>query len=198
MSKKNIVVYDLEIENVIDGKNVTWSTYDKMGLSTGCLYDYKTDDYSVYFKDDIPSLCERLNNADLVVGFNTTGFDNNLLRALGGNLKPDSELKNFDMLFHSRAAVGWVPGARYPTGMKLDNHLEATFGLEFMKTGHGEDAPKMWQEKKFGQVISYCLADVKREKMLFEQIVNKQWVETAAHGKRFIDLTHFKEIIYGS
>lgn len=187
MIGKNIVVYDCEIENVIDGKVISWDTYDKMGLSVACLYDYLDDDYKVYFREDIPALCERLNSADLVVGFNTTGFDNKLLRALGGDLRPDDSLKNWDILYWSRRAIGWKEGVRFPSGLRLDNHLESIFGDKFKKTGDGALAPVWWQEGKRSQVITYCLADVKRERMLFEHIFNYGWVSTLAHGCREID-----------
>lgn len=198
--EKNVVVYDCEIKNVIDGERVTWSTFDRMGLSVACLYDYLTDDYSVYFEEDIKDLCERLNAADLVVGFNTTGFDNRLLRGLGGPLMPDrdlktlaplsgekSGLKNWDMLYWSRRSIGWDESKKYPQGLRLDNHLEATFGNRFKKTADGAMAPVWWQEGKKAKVISYCLADVKRERMLFEHIVDYGQVSTAAHGIRKID-----------
>jgi DEAD/DEAH box helicase domain-containing protein len=191
---QNIVVYDCEIENEIDGKEVTWSTYDKMGLSVACLYDYATDDHSVFFREDIPELCARLNSAALVVGFNTTGFDNSLLRALGGDLKPDNHLANYDLLTWSRYSVGWKQGERMPSGMNLDAHLEATFGKAFMKTGHGAEAPKWWKEGKQAKVVSYCLADVKRERALFEHIVYKGWAATATHGKRFIDTSMVRQV----
>lgn len=186
---KNIVVYDCEIENEIDGQSVTWSTYDKMGFSVGCLYDYRTDDYHVYFRDDIKDLAGRLNEADLVIGFNTMGFDNNLLRALGSDLKADGELKNYDLLHHSRSACGWRQGDRFPTGLKLDNHLEATFGKAHMKTEDGAMAPVMWRQGQRGRTVTYCLGDVKRERMLFEHIFFKGWAATATHGRKFFDLS---------
>lgn len=192
---KNIVVYDCEIENVIDGVNVTWGTYDKMGLSVACLYDYQTDDNHVYFKKDLQQLCARLDAADLVVGFNTTGFDNKLLRALGGILKDDDELPNWDILEWSRKATGWDGSRTFPKGLKLDDHLEGTFGADYMKTGHGEMAPKWWQEGKVGQVVSYCLADVKRERMLFEHIVQHGWVKTKANGLKYIDLSGLNTVL---
>ena len=156
----NIVVYDTEIENIIDGKEITWNDHAKMGFSVGCLYDFLTDDYSVYLKPDIQELANRLNRADLVVAFNQIGFDNRLMIAMGADLRAD--LPNYDMLVESRKSIGWEPSQKFPSGMKLDDHLEATFGKEHMKTGHGEKAPIWWQEGKYAQVISYCLADVKR------------------------------------
>src|SRR5690606_37086262 len=117
---KNIVVYDCEIENDVDGKEVTWDRKDKMGFSVGCLYDYLTDDYHVFLKEDINQLADRLNKADLVVGFNILGFDNELVRAQGGDLKPDSELKCYDILYYSRLSIGWTPDQRFPKDMRLD------------------------------------------------------------------------------
>lgn len=185
LAGKNIVVYDLEIEHVIDGKDITWNDHDKMGLSVGCLYDFRTDDYSVYFKADIQPLCGRLNETGtMIVAFNQIGFDNKLLRALGGDLKPDSELNNYDMLLESRKAVGWTEKMRFPSGLKLDDHLEATFGKDQMKTAHGALAPKWWSAGRRGEVVTYCLADVKRERMLFQHIVDFGWAQTKAHGKQ--------------
>lgn len=186
----NIVVYDCEIVNEIKG-NITWNDHDKMGLSVACLYDYRTDDYSVYFDQASRELADRLNEADLVVGFNTTGFDHKLVHAVTGRL--DADLmdveceRNYDMLYWSRRAMGWSPSAKFPSGMRLDNHLESTFGREFMKTGDGANAPIWWQQGLISKVTSYCLSDVKRERMLFEHIVRYGWVSTFAHGKRDID-----------
>lgn len=191
----NIVVYDCEIENEIDGQNVTWYTYDKMGFSVAALYDYRTGDYSIYLKDDVPALAERLNTADLVVAFNHIGFDNKLVAAHGGVLRDN--LAHYDMLVESRKSIGWTPDQRFPSGMKLDDHLQATFGAAFMKTGHGEMAPKWWQQGLKSKVISYCLADVNRERRLFEHIVNKGWAATVTHGKRFFDLTLIERALNG-
>lgn len=188
LTGKNIVVYDCEIENDVDGKKVTWARKDLMGLSVACLFDYRSGDFEVYFKEDIQRLAARLNEADLVVGFNILGFDNELVRAQGGDLKPDSELKHYDLLEWSRKSVGWTPNAKFPTGLKLDDHLEATFGRDFMKTEDGALAPKMWRDGKRGQVVSYCLADVRREKALFEHVWEFGWAGTKTHGKRMWDV----------
>lgn len=183
----NIVVFDCEIENDVDGTMVTWDRKDLMGFSVGCLFDYKTGDYGVYFKEDIQRFADRLNSADLIVGFNILGFDNDLIRAQGGKLKSDSELNHYDLLYYSRLAMGWTPSQRFPKGMRLDDHLQATFGKENMKTEDGAMAPKMWRDGRKGEVVSYCLADVKREKMLFEHVFNYGWAKTEMHGKRDFD-----------
>lgn len=186
---KNIVVFDCEIENDVDGKKVTWDRKDLMGFSVGCLFDYRTGDYGVYFKKDIQRFAERLNNADLCVGFNILGFDNELVRAQGGELLPDEKLKHYDILYYSRLATGWAPGQKYPKGLRLDDHLRATFGDEYMKTEDGALAPKMWRDGKIGEVVTYCLSDVRREAMLFEWIVVNGHVSTNEHGRKNLDRT---------
>lgn len=185
---KNIVVFDLEIENEIDGTNVTWTTFDKMGFSVGCLYDYMTDDYHVFLKEDIEEMAVRINTAAVAVGFNTKSFDTSLVNAISPT-KIREDMKHYDMLIESRKAIGWKEGDRFPSGMKLDDHLEFTFGKAHMKTGHGELAPRWWREGKKSKVISYCLADVKREKKLFDHICYKGWAGTKTHGRRFFDLS---------
>lgn len=183
---RKIVVYDLEIENEVDGVNVTWDTKDKMGISCGGAFSYATGDYMLFMKDNMEELVELLNNADLIVAFNQIQFDNPLLRATGYKLKEDSDLKNYDMLVESRKATGWRPGDRFPKGLKLDNHLEGTFGVSFMKGGNGADAPKWWQQKLVGKLLNYQIRDIRVEKGLFEHIWEYGYVRTAEHGQKLL------------
>lgn len=200
LTGKNIVVFDTEIQKTIDGIAVTWAEHHKMGLSVACAFDYRDGDYKVYFEKDGKELCERLNDADLVVGFNTKGFDNLLMRTFKGSnnepfLAPDSILKNWDILEQSRLATGWTENARFPKGLRLDDHLLGTFGESFMKTADGADAPKMFQDGHIGKLVTYCLADVRREKTLFEHIVQHGWVKTATHGQKYLDLTKIMNLL---
>lgn len=158
---KNIVVYDLEIKNVIDGKKITWANHDKMGISVGVAFDYLTSEFKVFMDDNIEDLVHLLNRADVVSGFNILGFDQKLLNATceASHIKPNS----YDLLLESRLASGWTPDKRFPSGMRLDDHLQATFGREHLKT-----------------------ADVKRECMLFEHVWAERPVKTPLHGERIL------------
>lgn len=176
---QNICVFDLEIQNPIDGKEVTWSSYARMGVSVGCIYDYETGDYRVYFHADLWEMAARLNRAALVVGFNIKGFDNHLLRAFAP-LRDD--LVCYDMLEESRRGTGWKPEDRYPSGLKLDNHLCGTFGTKFMKTNHGAEAPWLYRTGRMGELVSYNIADVARERALFEYANTHGHVITDTHG----------------
>lgn len=180
---QNIVVFDCEIKNIIDGKSVRWSDHEKMGISVACLFDFKTMDYMVYLDDNINALVDRLNYSDLVVGFNINGFDIPLVKACIGKTL---NFKVYDILDESRHAVGYRPGKQFPRGLKLDDHLLGTFGPEHVKTAHGSEAPIMYQNGKMGDLISYCLADVKREAKLFKHIWDRFPVKTITHGERIL------------
>lgn len=186
---RNIVVWDAEIKNTIDGKEITWKDFGKMHTSVACLYDYRDGDFKVYMDDNLSELSKRLLEADLCVAFNCLGFDIPLLINDPMNKVQFTmeQLKVYDLLFYSRKSVGWTESARFPTGLKLDDHLEGTFGTENMKTAHGSEAPLMWQQGRIGELVSYCLADVKREKKLFEHVWAGQPVITKTHGERFLE-----------
>lgn len=174
---KNVVVYDLEIKNVIDGKDVTWKTYDKMGISVGCLFDYETGDSHVYLDDNISELTRRLNDAQLIVGFNILEFDNKLLQATTGGLSLDTASRCYDLLKEVRRSTG----QQFPKGCKLNNVLEGTFGMQ--KTEDGADAPIFYQQHQMGKLISYCLQDVRRERICFEYAYLNGILKTPLHGE---------------
>lgn len=164
---KNIVVYDLEIKNEIDGKKITWADFDKMGISVGCAFDYREMRFRVFLDDNINDLVNRLNEPDtLIVAFNHISFDNNLLRKNASvKLNIDENLRNYDMLLESKKAV---KAGKFDKGFKLDDHLQ-TMNLK-MKTANGAMAPIWYSQGKIGQVVDYCLNDVTVEKALFEHI----------------------------
>jgi len=191
----NVVVFDCETVNPVDGFEITWDDHAKMGISVACMYDFKTDDFSVHLEHaDIDRMVDRFKTADLVVAFNSKGFDNKLLRAHGHEV---DEANHFDMLEASRRAAGWTEGALYPKGLRLDDHLSAMFGESNMKTMAGEQAPLLWKQGRKSEVISYCLADVKRERDLFIHMMMYGWVETAMHGRKFIDRATVAKKVWG-
>lgn len=171
-----IVVYDLEIVNDIDKINVGWTDFHKMHVSVGCAYDYTTGDYRVFCQDNLQGLVDLLAGADLVAAFNNKSFDNALiaaeakrldLRVEGGTeaFKAILDDKSYDMLVESRKGAGV---SNFAKGFKLDDHLRAIWGEALLKTEDGALAPRLWREGNVGKIIDYCLADVRRERQLFE------------------------------
>lgn len=175
LHKKNIVVFDCEIKNTIGTNGVNWTTFDKMGISVACLFDYETGDNTVYLEDNLQELKNRLDRAEVIVGYNIIKFDNPLVAA---TLKCENtwDHKCYDMLVEVRKSTGQA----MPKGCKLDDVLHATFGIK--KTEDGAQAPIMYQNGKIGRVVSYCLADVRRERMVFEQSYLTGEVKTIVNG----------------
>jgi DEAD/DEAH box helicase domain-containing protein len=171
---RNIVIFDLEIKATIDGKSVKWTDYDKMGISVGCLFDYRTGDNHVYMDENMGDLVDRLQDAELISGFNIIGFDIPLLTAT--THRPVMLGKIYDILKEVRRSTG-VP---FPKGCSLNEVLNSTFGIE--KTENGSDAPLFYQRGEISKLITYCLADVRRERMAFEHAYLHGSLSTATHG----------------
>lgn len=185
---QNVVVFDAETKHlvgeVVDGREVKWTTPELMGASSVVLFDYETGDYHFYLEPDFHRLVDRLNRAELVVGFNQKGFDNGLLRGLGYPLKPEAELVQYDILEEVRKGLGWQPGSRsFPRGCSLDQILIGTFGERYKKNGAALDAPKLYQAGKIGELLTYNCGDVRRTRMVFEHCYAHGWVSTPANGK---------------
>ena len=73
-----------------------WSKVDQMGLKDALIYDTATQKFHHYTKSNVSDLISTLQTADLVVGFNQTKFDYNVLSTYTDiNLET---LPNFDML----------------------------------------------------------------------------------------------------
>ena len=166
---KNIVVYDLEIKNNIDKVKIGWKDFHLMGISVGVCFDYREMRYRVFMDDNINSLVSRLNeDKTLAVAFNHIGFDNNLLKKdplITVPLRQDTRENNYDMLVESRMGAG---ADMFAKGFTLDNHLEV-MGLP-MKSGHGSNAPELYQQGRLGELIDYTITDVDRERRLFERV----------------------------
>lgn len=174
---ENIVVYDLETKIPTIACTKGWASLNEMGISVACSYDYREGRFRVFMDDNIHELVARLNEPEtIVVAFNNVNFDNALFRACGFNLKPDLELKNYDMKIISQQACGFK-GTERVSGFKLDDHLKAC-GLP-MKTANGVIAPYWFQQRQYGKLIDYCLSDVAQEKALFEHMQLNKSVASA-------------------
>jgi DEAD/DEAH box helicase domain-containing protein len=149
-----------------------------MGISVGCAFDCRSGDYKVYLDDNIKYLTDDLNAADLIVGFNIKAFDIPLLNTIA----PVENTHIYDLFEQSKLSIG-LPR---PPGTRLDDHLVAMFGNRFVKTESGAHAPLMYQSQQHGRLISYCLADVRREKMVFDHVWKYKNLTTPRYGLRTV------------
>jgi hypothetical protein len=188
-----MLIYDCEIVKAILGKGLSpkpgisycqgWDDYKGMGISVICAYDYEDHRYRVFCKDNFAEFEELARNRFPRVGFNNIKFDNALLAANG--LQQFDADSSYDLLVEIWCGAGLLPiwqGFETHGGFGLDAVCAANFGMK--KTGNGALAPVLWQEGKIGQVIDYCLEDVRLTKVLLDAVVEKGWIINPKTGKR--------------
>lgn len=176
MRGKNFAVFDLEIKKTIDGQLIKWTDHHLMGVSVGVAFFYKTMAFKVYLDDNLDQMVADLNACDVVSGFNIDAFDIPLLRAsVSTPVSQRIAFKTYDLLTESRKAFGVD---KFAKGFKLDDHLLHTFGRDEMKIANGAEAPIMYQEGRMGELITYCLADVAKECLLFNRAYRGEEIKT--------------------
>lgn len=165
---KKIAVFDAEIKKRIEDCSNGWNSHDEMGISVLCMFDYHSMRYRVFDEKNAPEALAILSTYDLVVGFNTVGFDWKLVDATWGKV-PDRKSRNFDILREIWLSLNLNPDKFEPRthgGFKLDDVAWDT--IRMRKTGNGAIAPLLFQEGRTAELVDYCLEDVRIERTLFE------------------------------
>ncbi len=168
---KKIAVFDCEIKTPIEKCSRGWQSHDEMGVSVLVIFDYSTMRYRVFDDTNHNQAMQILDGYDLVVGFNTVGFDWKLLNATyppaSGTFKRISQ--DYDILREIWISLGLDPDhfdSSTHGGYKLDDVAHETIGLS--KSGNGAHAAILYQAGKWSELVDYCIQDVKVEKELFE------------------------------
>jgi hypothetical protein len=184
-----LIIYDCEIVKCIPDRSgyqepdlefcEGWHDYAGMGISVIGCYDYETDQYRVFCKDNWRAFIDLAQYHGTLIGFNNISFDNRLLAANGLQLPAD---RSYDILVEIWRAAGLGPNFHYRIhgGYGLDAMCTANFGLG--KTGRGDLAPIAWQRGHVGEVIDYCLADCWLEKKLVDKILAGQALSNPRGG----------------
>jgi len=178
------LVYDLEIVRAIPprppGKQIAgieyckgWDDHENMGISVLCAYDYATDRFRVFTAENLLEFEELAANRIPLVGFNNIRFDNKVIRANGIKI---ADMASYDLLREMWNAARLDPDKFSPShgGFSLDKTAEVNLGHK--KTGSGELAPVLWQENRIGEVIDYCLEDVRLTRNLFDRILDQGYL----------------------
>jgi len=130
--------------------------HSKLGISVAGIYDYKTDQLSIFEEAELPELFPILENASLIIGYNIDAFD---LPVLKGYYPGDiTQFKTFDMLKDIKERIG--------RRISLDSVVRAT--LDKAKTGHGLKAIQYYREGRIAELKAYCLSDVTLTRELFD------------------------------
>lgn len=191
----NAIIYDCEIIKAIPNKDRTqqegiaycggWRDFSNMGISVIGAYDYVEDRYRVFCADNSKEFAELCNARDLCVGFNNIPFDNQLIRSSSPWLSP-TDANCYDLLIEIWASVGLSSEFNYKThgGYGLDAVCEKNFGTK--KSGSGALAPVLWQQGKTGEVIDYCLNDVRLTKQLFDAVLTGAPIKSPKEDRNLI------------
>jgi len=156
-------VFDCETSNIFE--EVGSKEPSALDLSVVCIYDYETEKYSSYTKEQLKDLWPILEKTDLLIGYNSDHFDIPLLgKYYSGDL---TKIKSLDLLKEIKDSLG--------RRIKLDTIAEATLGKN--KIGHGIEATTWWKNGEFEKVIKYCLEDVKITKEVYEYALKNNCVK---------------------
>jgi DEAD/DEAH box helicase domain-containing protein len=157
---KNVVFLDVETQFLADEVG-GWDKKELMKVSVAVTYNTREKQYRQYTEATVPRLLDELFAADLVVGFNTLGFDYAVLQPYG--LRPLAGLPSLDLLAEIKKTLGFR--------LKLDSLAQATLKAE--KSADGLQAVAWFREGKLEQLLSYCQKDV--------EITHRLW----AFGREF-------------
>lgn len=148
---------------------------NQMELTVVGIHDSTTNEYSSFLMEELPKLWPILENADMLIGFNSDTFDVPLLnRYYPGDL---TKIRSLDILSEVHAALG--------RRVRLQSLAEATLGKG--KKGDGLKAMEWWEQGLYDKVREYCIEDVRLTRELYD------YARTHGHLK-YKDLNKKKEV----
>ena len=155
--KKNILVLDVETQKSFKeiGKSKAMSL-SKLKVSVVCVYDDLTGEYSSYEEKDMMKFGERLQTADLIIGFNIRRFDMAVLQPY--LFRPVEQFPVLDLLDDIEKARGHR--------VSLDSVARAT--VKEGKSGDGAEALVLFREGRMDELKKYCLEDVRLTKNVYD------------------------------
>ena len=173
------IIFDIETDGLIvnNGTKQVFPNIYVVGI-----YDSETDKYSSYEENELNNLWPILEKADLLIGYNSLGFDVPVLNHFySGDL---TKIKNLDLLDEIKKSLGYR--------VKLDAVAEATLGRK--KIGHGLEAMNWWKQGLKDKVKEYCLEDVKITKEIYEYALKNgglKYKDGAVTKEIKIDTSHW-------
>lgn len=162
------ITFDIETTNTF--QEVNSSDPKDLDLAVVCIHDSETDEYLHFFKENLHELWPILENADLLIGFNSNHFDIPLLnKYYAGNL---FDIKSLDLLEKVHSSLG--------RRIKLDDLANATLGEK--KSGNGLESIVWWRNGEIDRVVEYCKQDVKVTKNIFDYAIKNGKLKYPKNG----------------
>ncbi|MEW6388013.1 MAG: DEAD/DEAH box helicase [Thermodesulfobacteriota bacterium] len=133
-----------------------WERCHQMGVSLAVLMETSPERLTVYREAHLEQLAQRLQELDLIVGFNVKRFDYRVLQPY--ITIPLAGLPTLDILEEVHNHLGFR--------LSLGHLAEKTLGDK--KTGNGLLALELYKNGKWEELESYCRQDVLLTRRLFE------------------------------
>ena len=135
------------------------------------VHDSETDLYTAYEVEEFPQLWKIIEQADVLVGYNSDHFDIPILnKYYPGDL---TKIKSLDLLKEVYNMLG--------RRLRLDAIAEGTLGTN--KSGNGLDAQVWWRNGEKERVKQYCLKDVEITKKVLDYALENQKLKFKELGK---------------
>lgn len=148
------VVFDIETKNTFQDAGSNDAV--DLDISLVGVYNYETDTYESFLEEEFGKLWPLIEQADMLVGFNSDHFDIPLLnKYYPGDL---TKIKSLDIMKEIRETLG--------RRVSLDQIAEGTLGKN--KIGHGLDAIIWWKKGDIESLRKYCVEDVRLTKEVYE------------------------------
>lgn len=145
-----------DIESISDSVVRGHVDVNEQELIVVAIHDSETGEYTSFSREELPQLWPIIEQADVLIGFNSNSFDIPLLnRYYPGDL---SRIPSLDLLVEVQKALG--------RRIRLQSLAEATLGRG--KSGDGLKAGEWWREGKHDLVRKYCIEDVRITRELYD------------------------------
>ena len=152
--EQRILYFDLETQKSAEDVG-GWGNIHDMRLAVGVVWDSCEQEYFSYQENTALQLVEKLQTADLVVGFNVKKFDYGVLQPYAGfDL---DEITTFDMLIDINKKLGHR--------LSLNHLAENT--LNAKKSADGLVSLQWYKQGEIDKIIKYCRQDVEITRDLF-------------------------------
>lgn len=171
------VIFDVETKQTLDEVGGYFPEKLDISFIGACIREGITGEGEMkgFFEKDLNEFFTILDKADVVVGFNSDGFDiPTLTKHYQGDLK---EIPSLDLMDRIKSSCGHRIG--------LDAVAKATFNIG--KTGNGLDAIRYYKDGRLRELADYCLQDVKITRDLYDYGLKNSSVKFMNKWNRLIE-----------
>lgn len=159
---KDIIVFDIETQKSFDEVGGRDKLH-LLGISVVAAYSYLYNKTFVFEEKNVKQFQKMLDQASLLIGFNSHGFDEPILRHYEFNL---DNIGSLDLMDDVKKGAGFR--------VSLDNIANTTLGLN--KIADGLQAIKWYKEGNMEEIKKYCVSDVLITKDIYEYGKNKSHI----------------------